>query len=153
MQVNTHPDSSSKEQTTAMTLVFNYEKVNNPEKAPFIPVHVSAKDGSMMIVRALIDSGADNIVMPKIIADVLGIESKELSKSEGIGGVVEVMKSKITATIKGETESHTLQLPIMVLKKDEGTVPMLLGRKGFFDHFHITFKHNHETIILEKTDF
>ncbi len=60
-----------------------------------------------------------------------------------------VVKSRITATIKGEAESHTLQLPVVVLK-DESAVPMLLGRKGFFDHFHITFKQNQETIILEK---
>lgn len=133
-----------------MTLVFNYEKANNAEKAPFIPVHVSGKDGRVMIVRALIDSGADNIVVPKILADVLGIEGKESSKSEGVGGAVEVVKSRITATIKGEAESHTLQLPVVVLKKDEGAIPMLLGRKGFFDHFHITFRHNQETIILEK---
>ncbi len=52
-----------------MTLVFSYGKENNAEKAPFIPVHVSGKDGRVMIVRALIDSGADNIVLPKILAE------------------------------------------------------------------------------------
>lgn len=133
-----------------MTLVLNYEKVNNAEKAPFIPVHILGKGGSMFIVRALIDSGADNTVIPKIIADVLGIEGKELATSEGIGGSVEAIKSRITATIQGKEEVHTFQLPVVVLKKDEGAIPMLLGRKGFFEHFHITFKQNQETIILEK---
>ena len=63
-----------------------------------------------MIVQALIDSGADGVIIPKIMAEFFGLEEGAISKSQGIGGVVHVKKSRITLTVKNEGESYTLKL-------------------------------------------
>jgi predicted aspartyl protease len=138
-----------------MTLVFKYAERNESGrtwKAPFIPVYVRDKNGNNMIVQALIDSGADGVIIPKIMAEFFGLEEGAISKSQGIGGVVTVKKSRITLTVNNENESYTLKLPARILQNEQSDIPMLLGRDVFFDHFHITFKQNEETIILERAE-
>lgn len=136
-----------------MTLVFRYMdkyEAGKLWKAPLVPVHIQDRNGNVLKIDALIDSGSDNIVVPKRLAMLLDLKEQEMSTSEGIGGTVETRKSQMVITIKNGDEVYALQLPVMILQDETSDIPLLLGRTGFFDHFHITFKHNQETIILEK---
>lgn len=104
-----------------------------------------------MQLVALLDSGADNTVVPKELAELLDLkEEKEDTDTGGIGGKVKVRKSRLRFRIKGNRESYPLDVPVLVLQDPDSNVPLLLGRHGFFEHFHITFKQNEQKIALKK---
>jgi len=103
-----------------------------------------------MEVIALIDSGADNTVVPKDLAELLGLKENVESETGGIGGKVKTKKSRLRFKIKNNRESYTLDVPVLVLQDKNADVPLLLGRHGFFEQFHITFKQDDEKIVLKK---
>jgi hypothetical protein len=86
------------------------------------------------------------------LAVLLGLEEKasETETTAGIGGHVEVTRANCSFVIKGKHESHTITLNALVIQDVDSPVPPLLGRNGFFEHFHITFKQNEEKLILKK---
>lgn len=138
-----------------MPIIFRYAHVPRPDgtlrQAPFIPIFVTNKFGKAMEVIALLDSGADNTVVPKDLAELLGLkEEKADTETGGIGGKVKVKKARLHFRIKGNRESYSLDVPSLVLQDEDADVPILLGRHGFFEHFHITFKQNEEKIVLKK---
>ena len=104
-----------------------------------------------MKVIGLVDSGADNTVVPKDLADLLGIKGDSTTTEiGGIGGKVNVKRSRMSFRLMGERESYALDVPALILQDSDNDVPLLLGRHGFFEHFHITFKQNEQKIILKK---
>ena len=138
-----------------MSIIFRYVHVPRQDgtlrRAPFIPIIVRNKFGKTMNVVALLDSGADNTVIPKDLADVLGLKEHNVeAETGGIGGKVKVKKSRFSFRIKGVRESYSLDVPVLVLQEANMDVPLLLGRRGFFENFHITFKQNEEKIVLKK---
>ncbi|MBR9691467.1 hypothetical protein GOV06_01650 [Candidatus Woesearchaeota archaeon] len=138
-----------------MSIIFRYAHVPRADgtlrKAPFIPVHVTNKFGRSMEVIALLDSGADYTVVPKDLAELLGLkESKKENDTGGIGGKVKVRNSRLRFRLKGNRENYPLDVPALILQDKNEDVPLLLGRHGFFEHFHITFKQDKEKIVLKK---
>jgi len=138
-----------------MAMTFRYVHVPREDgtlrRAPFIPVFIKNKFGKVMKVIALLDSGADDTVVPKDLAEILGLieKGKELDTG-GIGGSVKVKKSSLSFQIKNDHETHSLIIPALVLQDLNVDVPLLLGRNGFFDNFHVTFKQSSEKIVLKK---
>ena len=139
-----------------MAITFRYKHIKRKDgflrKAPFIPVYITDKDNNTYEYTGLLDSGADNTVLPKDLALSLGLKLGEKTESAGIGGSAEVRKSKMSLTIKGEREAYNLAIPVLILMENYSDVPLLLGRNGFFDHFHITFRQNEEKIKLKKVE-
>ena len=138
-----------------MPIIFRYVHVPREDgtlrHAPFIPIYASNRFGKAMQIIALIDSGADNTVIPKDLAEVLGLrETDSEDETGGIGGKVKVRSTKLDFKIKGGLENYSLSVPALVLQDQNSDVPLLLGRNGFFEHFHITFKQNEEKIVLKK---
>ena len=137
-----------------MSITFKYVHVQRLDKtlwrAPFIPVHIHDANGRTIIVNALIDSGADTTVIPSDLAELLGLKQTEELETGGIGGKVKVKKTKLNFILKGEHERHSLLVPALVLQDANNSTPLLLGRNGFFEHFHITFKQDKEQMVLKK---
>ena len=138
-----------------MSIIFRYVHVPRPDgtlrHAPFIPVFVKNKFDKTMEVVALLDSGADETIIPKDLADILGLKEHETdTETAGVGGKVKVKKSVLSFRIKGSREIYSLNVPCLILQDPDSDVPLLLGRHGFFEHFHITFKQNEEKIVLKK---
>jgi len=52
--------------------------------------------------------------------------------------------------IGNKHEKYTMTIPVSVLMIDDGEIPPILGRKGFFDEFSITFEETKEKIHLRK---
>ena len=120
--------------------------------APFMPVLIRNAYGKLIEVIGLLDSGADCTVMPRDLADLLGMtEESKTHMTRGIGGIVPVKKIKFQCEIRGKHEKHTMHIPALVLQ-EKADIPLLLGRSGFFDNFHITFKQDRKKIILKKVD-
>ena len=70
----------------------------------------------------------------------------------GIGGAAKVRNSKIQLIIENQRERYNLEIPVLVLMENYADVPILLGRNGFFDNFHINFRQNGEKITLKKVE-
>lgn len=61
-----------------------------------------------------------------------------------------IKHSRFRFRIKGGRESYPLDVPALILQDPDTDVPLLLGRNGFFENFHITFKQDEEKIVLKK---
>jgi hypothetical protein len=137
-----------------MAMIFRYIHLPRADKtlrrAPFIPIFAHDINGKLVEITALIDSGADNIVIPKDLAQVLGLTMGEEFETAGVGGKTKVRRANFTFTIKKGRESHTITAPSLVLLDNTQDVPVLLGRNGFFEEFEITFRQNDEKIVLKK---
>ncbi len=140
-----------------MAITFRYIHVPRPDgtlrKAPFIPIFVRTEGNKLVRLVALLDSGADTTVLPKGLAKILGLkEEKEIIETGGIGGKVKVKKSKMQFRISGSRENYPLTIPILVLQDSNEDMPLILGRQGFFENFHITLRQNEEKVTIKKVE-
>ena len=87
-----------------MSIIFRYVHIPRPDgtlrKAPYIPIYARDSKDKLIKVVALIDSGADYAVMPKNLAIVLGLNEHESEKTTGIGGKVDVKRSRFSFHVK-----------------------------------------------------
>lgn len=141
-----------------MTLTFKYKRVKRPNnveiKSPSIPVSLWGV-GQRFEFIALLDSGADVSVIPKDVAELLGLDlSGKREEARGIGGKVQTVQTRINLELGKPHEKYTFNsMPIKVILEDGNMeIPILLGRLGFFDRFTITFNQKEEKIILKKND-
>jgi len=140
-----------------MAITFRYVHVPRQDgtlrKAPFISIFVRTKENKLMRIVALLDSGADTTVVPKGLAEILGLKEKEESiETGGIGGKVKVKKSKMSFQISSSREKYSLVIPVLILQDNTEDVPLILGRQGFFENFHITFRQNQEKVTIKKVE-
>lgn len=101
----------------------------------------SKKKSNWVSVRMVIDTGADYSLLPKFIADQLGINLTKDCKTfytSGVGGSEKVYFLSKTKIKLGEWERT---VPIGFLNKDN--IPPLLGRQGFLETFEVLFSSNH----------
>ena len=139
-----------------MTIILRYAHIPRPDgtlrKAPFIPVYIKTKENQTLEVFGLLDSGADSTVVPKDLADMLGLKPTGPEESTGgIGGDAKVRPSKMQVLLKGTRgEKYTLTIPVLIMTENYDEIPLLLGRNGFFENFEITFKQKENKIYLKK---
>lgn len=139
-----------------MAISFKYKSIKRPDKnevkTPSIPIMLKGNSPTWIEFVALLDSGADLSVIPQDVAELLNLDlSGKKEKSSGIGGEVEVINTKMTLNIKKKHEDYTFVIPVQVIL-GESKVPILLGRKGFFDQFKITFEQKNERVFLRKVN-
>lgn len=77
---------------------FRYKEIKRLDgitvKAPYVPVTLKSEKESLDIV-GLIDSGADISVIPKEVADILGLRIEKEDESTGIGGKAKTADSHV----------------------------------------------------------
>lgn len=135
-----------------MALSFRYKEVRRPDgtavKCPIIPVQLAGKD--LFTTTALLDSGADVSAMPLAIAEAIGLDLTGVpGNSFGIGGKVKSVQSTVRVAVEKGHERYVFTLPVMVIY-DDYQFPVILGRKGFFSQFLITFDEENERVTLKK---
>lgn len=112
---------------------------------PKIPVAILTKFGYQTL-NFILDSGADFSMLPKHIAEIIGIDLKNCSKdrSYGIEGTkgVAVWLGKIQAKIGKE------ELRIHCLFSENPSCPYILGRMDIFSNFNVIFDNKNEKIKL-----
>lgn len=90
-------------------------------------------------VEMLVDTGADYTLLPRFLAEQLGISLTRDCRSfetSGVGGKSKVFLFKKKVIIKlGGLER---KIPLGFLANDY--IPPLLGRQGFFETFKVTFE-------------
>jgi predicted aspartyl protease len=121
-----------------------------PRKTPTIPVTLMGPDDSIDIV-AILDSGADISVLPLEVGEQLGLDlTKNRSPCGGIGGEVDTAEDHVRIRPAQGHENYTFDIPVKVVLDSSSSIPVLLGREGFFEKFEITFDENREKISLKR---
>ncbi|MBI4427810.1 MAG: retroviral-like aspartic protease [Ignavibacteriales bacterium] len=99
---------------------------------------------------ALIDSGADNTLLNKDYAKRLGVKwdsSTRIGKTHGIyGGAIPMYLHDIEMEIINYPNSRVQTTVAFV---DLPNVDVLLGQIGFFEHYHVKFRHSAGEIDVE----
>ena len=128
-------------------LRYKYDSVLEFVSEPIIPVSILTKDGSYQTYDFIVDTGADCCIIPKIVAEDLGIDIKSLPKISftGIGGRhIVAYLAKITIKI-----TNTPIKVACALSSNEKS-PFILGRKDVFSHFNILFDNKKKLIKFNR---
>jgi len=135
----------------ALTFKYKLEQYGHSKiKRPWVPVTLYHKD-KKQDVAMLLDSGADSTLIPLGLAKYLGLDlTGEKDTTQGVGGNIETIQSKVSIKIGRGSEIHKLtNVPVIVADNDDW---LILGRRGFFNKFNITFKENETKIIIRKVN-
>jgi len=117
-------------------------------KRPVVEVVVS-KGNHKRTFLALIDSGADQIMMPAAIAEVFGIDRDTSPKRTSLGVSMEPIEGFIgELTFRIKHLDDAFDAPVVFIDTD---VPVLLGREGFFDRYRIKFEQDHDAFEITST--
>lgn len=112
---------------------------------PTIPVELLTRQGFAPF-DFLIDTGADATLLPRSIANLIGIDLRRLPKARMFGieneAGFEARRGEVTLRIG----KFTFSVPVFFSSSD--TSPLILGRAGFFDHFSLTFDNRNSRILL-----
>lgn len=112
-----------------------------------IPITLSFNDQSFTL-DALVDSGADSCLFPGMLGVGLGIEVHKCPKQSitGLGGrVVEARFHKVKLQV-GNVECDIYA----GFTFDTIGISGLLGQRGFFDNFRVTFDRAENCVIVNK---
>lgn len=114
-------------------------------KRPIVEVTI-ATTGAGRKFYALVDSGADQILMPATIAEVLGID-RTACRTRSVVGVsmepVEGFVAELSLHIKDQPQPFSA--PVVFIDAD---IPILLGREGFFERHRIKFEQDHDVLEI-----
>jgi hypothetical protein len=98
---------------------------------------------------ALIDSGADQIIMPAAIAEAFAIDRTACIRRSVMGVSMEPIDGFIEyLTFRIQQQEQQFDAPVVFIDAD---VPVLLGREGFFDFHRIKFEQDHDTFEISPT--
>ena len=139
-----------------MNISFKFKEVDISSfgliRRPIIPITIIS-EGKSLDVEALIDSGSDGCVIPKDLADAIGIKTTKTSEDIGIGGEkIKASVGQITITIDDGKESITLPKVQVYVAVEGGTEleEVIIGREPIFRDFNVIFRQNSNKIILER---
>jgi len=124
--------------------VFKYENY------PLIKIRFHYKDKKTPIIEALLDSGGDFIVIPLPIAKFLGARLRKTKEVSTAGGIAPVSKTKLDIGIIKDGKEDILYRGLEVFVMDNEDLPVLIGRKPFFEDFEITFKKHKKKLVLKR---
>ncbi len=136
-----------------MTFSFRYKpiklKSDNVIYRPLIPFTLEGKDEKIDFL-AMLDSGSDISIIPREIAETLGIQYGKNNEITGISGSpVNSKEGKIKVIFGKGREIYHFEIPILV-PIDNINVPIIIGRAGFFEQFRITFLEAERRIDFKK---
>ena len=113
---------------------------------PLVPIEVD----NVGMVLCILDSGADITTMPIGIGERAGLNGKKT----GIRKTSECAHGhegeSYEAAMKVIVFGYTFFLPVNFLKEGRDSDTPLLGRRGFFDKFQITFDEAKNEVVLKK---
>ena len=129
---------------------FPYKKYGVGVVRPVIPVTL-CRGSKKVKYEVLIDSGADFCLFHAEIGELLGIDVTKGKAKEvfGVGCKASLYYiHKITIEVGGWP--FTIEAGFMPDVSGRAIVHGLVGQKGFFEHFKITFDKNREKIELKQ---
>ncbi len=136
-----------------MDVVFDYDYIgDNLHGKIYRPVakvtFKSPRNNSFVTSWMVVDSGADQSVLPKSLATRLNISLAQDCTRDvtvGVGGSKSIYFLK--AKIQAEIGQFKKMVPIAFVESDD--IPPLLGRLGFMELFDVLFSKKHKVIFKE----
>ena len=118
---------------------------------PVIPLRITGNQGDAY-VWALVDTGADETLMPRALAEVIGIEPNDARQTwvSGYGGSrVPVAPAEVTLQIgrAGKSLSWQATIGFAPFEEPEDEIA-LLGHAGALQFFNITFSGNKREVEI-----
>ena len=131
-------------------LTFNYEyppgeRTKPPEerqgrKYPLLPVRFYNGDKKTPLLEGLIDTGSDDILIPRELADFLILPKLQDKSSTGMGGQFAVFKTKVGVIIGRGGREFDLGVIEITARTDIRDDPILLGRYPIFHEFQLVIE-------------
>jgi predicted aspartyl protease len=135
-----------------MGIVFHYQILpdtyTNKIKKPVVRLSLKGNTPTTVNVVALLDSGADVSVIPRGLADFLNLKLHDKNEAKGIGGTISIWNSEVNIKVTNGHENYNFKIPIQVSEDD--SVPIIMGRSGFFDKFKIIIDESSERVELKR---
>ena len=115
-------------------------------RRPVVEVVIS-KGNHKRTFLALIDSGADHIIMmPAAIAEAFEIDHRRCPARPTMGVSMEPIEGFVShLTFQIAHQDDAFDAPVVFIDTD---VPVLMGREGFFDRYRIKFEQDHDTFEI-----
>lgn len=117
---------------------------------PKIPIIIHGPTGKMPF-DALVDTGADHTIFPRLNAEHIGasLHERNLSHTSGIGpeAVKSFYAEGIELELQVDGEKYKWSAPVWFSETDD--FPALLGRKGFLEYFTATFDGDGHILTLK----
>jgi hypothetical protein len=111
-------------------------------KRPVVQIEISRGKHARTFL-AIVDSGADNIILPAYIAELYGIDTSACPRYSVMGISLESTPGFVAELdFRLQMHSEVFTAPVVFIDKD---VPPLLGQEGFFDTYRIKFEKDHDT--------
>jgi predicted aspartyl protease len=134
-----------------MTFTFKYKSVKLKSGKnilrPMIPLTIQAKEKIDLV--GILDSGSDITIIPKEIAEAVGIDLQEENEISGISGIpVKARQAKVSVNFGRGHEIYSFNIPVLIPEKEN--IPIIIGRMGFFEQFKITFAEADKKIEFKK---
>lgn len=116
---------------------------------PLIPIKIKGSKSSFDTL-AILDSGSDTTIIPKEIAEVIGIDCKNENSISGISGApLKAKEGKINVEFGKAREIYNFDIPVLVPEKEN--LAVIIGRMGFFEQFKIIFDESKKRIEFKKS--
>lgn len=120
---------------------------------PLVPIRLYRGSEETFPIYALLDSGADNVIIPSHFASSIGIEDITVGRLQttlGVGGNTTEVYYFDDVQIKLVGDDRKLSIPMGFTQSRGGrSVPPLLGR-AFFEHYKsVAFEQPKETIEIK----
>jgi len=137
-----------------MVMQFKYKSLKHLDghfvKTPSIPITFFGPSETLQII-AVVDSGADVSLMPREVAEVLGLKlDQNIEPAFGIAGEVQTAEDHVRVKIQKGHENYSFDITVKILLSKDTDIPVLIGRSEFFEEFEITFYEVKEKISLKK---
>ena len=130
-----------------MKYSYSASRVGSP-KRPIIEVELS-RGRLTRKALGLIDSGADNIIMPAALATFFGIDEANCPRRPTMGINMSVIDGFLgELTVRLDRQMAAFNVSVVFINTE---VPILLGRQGFFDGHVITFEQDEEMFEVSPT--
>ena len=130
-----------------MSIVFPLSDVNTKFgtiPTPLLTISVLTKFGYQSY-QFLFDTGADFTMLPRYMAEDIGVNTKTLPQIRSYGiedRGINVFIGKIKVKFASE------ELTVRCLFSEKDTTPFLLGRIDIFTHFNIAFDNIHKKVTF-----
>ncbi len=126
------------------------------DKLPIITILVKNKENTTSIgYDAMLDSGAFMNVVHASVADILGIDLRNIKQEvsfQGVGTSSRKSKGKlciVELTVFQKRKRYSFDAPILFSDTVHPNSIPLLGRQGFFDKFsEVSFQFSHNKFLL-----
>ncbi|MBI5148210.1 retropepsin-like domain-containing protein [Candidatus Pacearchaeota archaeon] len=114
---------------------------------PMIPLTLESHE--RIDVIAILDSGSDMTIIPKELAEAIGVKYTGENEISGIAGIpVKSKEGKVKIIFGKGHEVYSFDVPILVPEKED--IQIIIGRAGFFNEFKITFDESARKIEFKK---